>query len=75
MLPRFFAPRTISKSITVLVCSALLMASFAPFGIANGGRASLLRGRAQESSPSPRAGAPEGSLPNLDEVFPEKGQE
>lgn len=68
MLPRFFAPRTISKSITVLVCASLLMATLAPFGSANEGRASFFRGRAQESGLSPRAGAPEGSLPNLDEV-------
>ena len=68
MLNRFLAARKIAKSITALVCSSLLIAMFAPFGIAGGGRKSFLRGRAQESGPSPRAGAPEGILPNLDEV-------
>ena len=68
MLPRFFAPRTISKSITVLLCSSLLIAMLTPFGIAGGRRKAFLSNRVQESGPSPRAGAPEGSLPNLDEV-------
>lgn len=68
MLARLFAARTISKPITVMVCASLLMSTLAPFGMASGGAAPFLRGRAQESGPSPRVGAPEGSLPNLDEI-------
>lgn len=68
MLPRFFAPYAMSKCIAALVCSSLLIGALTPLGLANGGRRSFLKGRTQEGSLSPVAGAPEGYLPNLDEV-------
>ena len=68
MLPRFFVARTLSKFITVLLCFSLLITTLAPFAIANGGRVSFLRSRAQGNNPSAIAGAPQGTLPNLDEV-------
>jgi len=68
MAPRLSLPRTLRKCITGLVCSSLLMTTIAPFRIANAGRVSFLRARAQESASPARAAVPEGTLPNLDEA-------
>src|SRR5712691_2545605 len=66
MRQHFLTP-TLSKSIAMLVCCWLLMAPVAPFGFANARRTSTTH-RSQDSAPAPRAGASEGTLPNLDEV-------
>lgn len=66
MRQHFLTP-TLSRSIAMLVCCWLLMAPVAPFGFANARRTSTTH-RSQDSAPAPRAGAPEGTLPNLDEV-------
>ncbi|MDQ1638475.1 MAG: hypothetical protein QOF62_1814 [Pyrinomonadaceae bacterium] len=68
MLPRFFASRSNSKTLTVLVCFSLLMATLTPFAVANGAGSSFLRSRAQDNGSTPISGAPEGTLPNLDQV-------
>ena len=62
------APCGISRSIAVLLGSSLLLGMLTPLGLANGGRMSFLNGRTQEGVPSAIGGAPEGTLPNLDEV-------
>ncbi|HBB87134.1 MAG TPA: hypothetical protein DC047_05925 [Blastocatellia bacterium] len=68
MLLRFLVARKLSKFIPVLVCFSLLMATLTPFAVASGGGASFLRSRAQENGAIPIAGAPEGTLPNLDDI-------
>jgi hypothetical protein len=68
MLLRFLVARTLSKFITALVCASLFITTLTPFAVANGGRVSFLRSRAQGNSPSAIAVAPQGTLPNLDEA-------
>jgi YD repeat-containing protein len=60
------SPRAI-RLISLALCYSLLHISLAPFKAEGAGRSLLLRGLVQNGT-MPRSGAPEGLLPNLDEV-------
>jgi hypothetical protein len=70
MSHQFLSVLNVRKYFSVLLCYSFLLTYLAPLAIADARRSSIATAQTQGIGVGPTSGAPEGILPNLDEVKP-----